>query len=115
MCNFGDPLAIFYTSGTTGMPKGCLISHGYSWHGARAHIHLRQTRDGDVIFTALPLFHGAAFSSMMDTIAGVTCAISFEREFRASTFMARAREQGATVIRGCRSDGDCHTQDRSLR
>ncbi|WP_067898190.1 AMP-binding protein [Nocardia vaccinii] len=31
-----DPIAIFYTSGTTGMPKGCLIAHGYAFNGARA-------------------------------------------------------------------------------
>jgi crotonobetaine/carnitine-CoA ligase len=95
-----DPLAIFYTSGTTGMPKGCLIAHGYAFNGARAHYHFGHTREDDVIATALPLFHGAAFSSMMDTMGGVRCAISLETEFRASTFLARARDKGATVIRG---------------
>ncbi|WP_329410428.1 AMP-binding protein [Nocardia vinacea] len=95
-----DPLAIFYTSGTTGMPKGCLIAHGYAFNGARAHYHFGHTREDDVIATALPLFHAAAFSSMMDTIGGVRCAISLETEFRASTFLSRARDKGATVIRG---------------
>lgn len=95
-----DPLAIFYTSGTTGMPKGCLITHGYAFNGARAHYHFGHTRPGDIIFTALPLFHAAAFSSMMDTIGGVRCSISIETEFRASSFLARARGRGATVIRG---------------
>lgn len=95
-----DPVAIFYTSGTTGMPKGCVIAHGYAFNGARAHYHFGHTLAGDIIKTALPLFHGAAFSSMMDTMGGVPCAISLETEFRASSFLAQARDRKATVIRG---------------
>lgn len=96
----GDPLAIFYTSGTTGMPKGCVISNGYAFHGTRAHYYFGYTRPGDLIFTAMPLFHAAAFSSMMNTMGGMECSISLEPEFRASVYLATAARRGATSVRG---------------
>jgi len=52
-----DPAAILYTSGTTGRPKGAVLSHG---NLAANAITLHQTwgfRPGDVLLHALPLFH----------------------------------------------------------
>jgi carnitine-CoA ligase len=95
-----DPLAILYTSGTTGAPKGCVISHGYALNIASAYREFEHARDGDIAMTPLPLFHAAAFGTLMAaTVDGSSC-VSFEAAFSASTYFARARDIGATVIRG---------------
>ena len=48
---------IMYTSGTTGLPKGAMLSHGnILWNNINAMLAFGGSRD-DVILTAAPLFH----------------------------------------------------------
>ncbi len=77
-----DPAGIFYTSGTTGKPKGALGTHRNlvtnimtsAWSGAQS---ARRRGDGlpepkpRVILLAVPLFHATAFSAtLMGSLAG---------------------------------------------
>jgi crotonobetaine/carnitine-CoA ligase len=55
-----DTVAIMYTSGTTGMPKGCMLPHGYHAMAPRFANTMLEYAKGDVLYTALPLFHGWA-------------------------------------------------------
>ena len=61
-----DTAVIKYTSGTTGSPKGAMLSHGAIVNAAigSAETHLELTVD-DRVWTALPLFHigGVAFGT----------------------------------------------------
>lgn len=52
-----DPAAILYTSGTTGRPKGAVLSHGNLASNALALHQAWGWRRGDVLLHALPLFH----------------------------------------------------------
>ena len=53
----GDPLAILYTSGTTGPAKGVICPHAqYFWWGVNSAEVLGVGAD-DVLCTTLPLFH----------------------------------------------------------
>lgn len=61
----GDPLMILYTSGTTGRPKGAVITHGSILASARAQAdHFAMTGD-DVQLGHLPFNH----------VGGITCTI----------------------------------------
>ncbi len=52
-----DPAAILYTSGTTGNPKGAMLSHGNLAANALALHRAWGFRPDDVLLHALPIFH----------------------------------------------------------
>jgi fatty-acyl-CoA synthase len=51
------PAAMLYTSGTTGSPKGCLLSHGNVWYKAREYLRLHAWTADDRCLVAVPYFH----------------------------------------------------------
>jgi fatty-acyl-CoA synthase len=52
-----DVAIIMYTSGTTGLPKGAMLTHGnILWNNINAGLAFGQSRD-QVILTVAPLFH----------------------------------------------------------
>lgn len=95
--HYSHPMAILYTSGTTGPAKGALMSHHhcYSWAAAMAY-NLSYTSD-DSYFSALPLFHTDAqmFGVYLPLIYG-TEATLVDR-FSASRFWDQIRASGATA------------------
>ncbi len=52
-----DPAALLYTSGTTGRPKGALLSHGNLAANASALHQAWEFGPDDVLLHALPLYH----------------------------------------------------------
>ncbi|PYM95793.1 MAG: AMP-binding protein [Candidatus Rokuibacteriota bacterium] len=52
-----DPAEMLYTSGTTGQPKGCLLSHGTLWYKARVYLDLHAWTADDRSLVAVPYFH----------------------------------------------------------
>ena len=52
-----DPAIIFYTSGTTALPKGCTLSHESVTRQGLDTARRQGYRDGDVLLSPLPMFH----------------------------------------------------------
>jgi fatty-acyl-CoA synthase len=52
-----DPAAMLYTSGTTGEPKGCLLSHGNVYYKCRVYTALHEWTSRDRYFVPVPYFH----------------------------------------------------------
>ena len=53
----GDPAALLYTSGTTGRPKGALLTHGNLAHNARTLVDAWGFTASDNVLHVLPLHH----------------------------------------------------------
>ncbi|HEY1653000.1 MAG TPA: AMP-binding protein [Acidimicrobiales bacterium] len=93
-----DDLATFiYTGGTTGLSKGCMLSHNY--HEALARqigICWQRTAD-DVVWTPLPLYHFNALTTVVigTLLYGGRGAIY--RRFSVSEFWPEMNRVGATV------------------
>ncbi len=91
-----DPVAILYTSGTTGPPKGAIIPHEKQLRTPR-EIGLRSRLGPDsVLFSALPLFHCNAQEMTTLTALLNDLTAAFDERFHASTFRQAASDCGAT-------------------
>uniref|UniRef100_A0A7Z0QFS5 ATP-dependent acyl-CoA ligase n=1 Tax=Bradyrhizobium barranii subsp. barranii TaxID=2823807 RepID=A0A7Z0QFS5_9BRAD len=92
----GDTAAILYTSGTTGPAKGvCCPQAQLFWWGIYSARALG-IREGDVLFTTLPLFHTNALNAFYQALLN-GCTYVLEPKFSASGFWATAQRHNATV------------------
>jgi fatty-acyl-CoA synthase len=77
---------LIFTSGTTGLPKAARYSH-MRWmsSGDVMEVTLQATRD-DVFYCCLPLYHGAAATSVTSTALRVGASIVVRRKFSVREF-----------------------------
>jgi crotonobetaine/carnitine-CoA ligase len=91
------PVAIMYTSGTTGPPKGVMLSDTMYRAAGRTAGLVADVRPGDVLFLWEPFYHIAGVQAVTLCLErGVACAL-VER-FSASAFWHQVRRHGATQI-----------------
>jgi fatty-acyl-CoA synthase len=91
-----DPVLILYTSGTTGRPKGAVLTHGnITWNTVNQLAHL-DVLGNDVALCVAPLFHvtGLGQVSMPTLFKGGTVVVV--PKFDAGTFLAMIAQRRAT-------------------
>ena len=94
--------SILYTSGTTGRPKGCILSHGYElsaghWYATRGHLATFRP-DGERLYNPLPVYHvnSSVFSLHCLMLSG-GCQIQADR-FHPGRWWSEIHQTRATVV-----------------
>ncbi len=92
-----DPVLLCYTSGTTGKPKGALLSNNALLWNAANSTHMHDLSSEDVILTVLPMFHvgGLNIQTLPALHAGATVVI--HRRFEPRTFFDAVETDGITL------------------
>ena len=93
-----DTAVILYTSGTTGPPKGAMLSHAANLRLTRHTRWLMGYGPNDVLYTAFPLFHiNARYTTVTVALeAGARCVL--EQRFSAGGFWDTCRAKGVTAF-----------------
>ena len=96
-----DPAVIFYTSGTTGRPKGAILTHlnlvmNATVNAFDANPFLRD----DVVMGCLPLFHTFGQSVSMNSTFRVGATLLLQPRFDAAKAIELMREEQATLFFG---------------
>lgn len=93
-----DDMLYIFTSGTTGLPKAARYSHmRWMTSGDVMEVTL-ETGVGDVFYCCLPLYHGAAATSVVSTALASGAAIFIRRKFSASNFWHDVETHKVTVF-----------------
>jgi acyl-CoA ligase (AMP-forming) (exosortase A-associated) len=92
-----DVAAIFYTSGSTGLPKGVVLSHRNLVAGAGSVASYLENRSDDVLLAVLPLSFDAGFSQLTTGFMVGARVVLLNHLFAQDVLKAMARE-GVTGI-----------------
>jgi|CXWL01.1.fsa_nt_gi fatty-acyl-CoA synthase len=95
--SYSDDLLIVYTSGTTGKPKGAVLSQSaLLWNGYNA-IHAHDLSQADHVLTALPMFHvgGLNNQTLPALLAGAT--VTLHRRFDPASWLADVERRRPTI------------------
>jgi fatty-acyl-CoA synthase len=90
----GDLFLLLFTSGSTGGPKAVRMTQG---RAAEAAARMPFSPD-DVIYSAMPLFHGNALSAAVLPAIATGATLALRRKFSASSFLPDVRQVGATYF-----------------
>ena len=100
--NGATEASLLYTSGTTGKPKGCRLSHEYElmlgyWYATRGG-HLNFAEASERLLNPLPLFHvNAGIVSLFAVMLTGNCQIQPER-FSPTKWWPMVRDTNATIV-----------------
>ena len=95
-----DPVEMLYTSGTTGEPKGCLLSHGNMYYKCRVYVDLHHWTHTDRYLVPVPYFHifGSMGGVAANCLAGSTQVVM--DVFDAGEAMRLIQAERVTIFSG---------------
>jgi crotonobetaine/carnitine-CoA ligase len=94
------PASILFTGGTTGPPKGVVLSHSHNLNVARGVVEVLGYTEDDVLLSVFPLFHANAKYTSVVAAMVVGGRLVMNRRFSASRFWDLCRREGVTAFNG---------------
>ena len=96
----GDVAALVYTTGTTGTPKGVMLSHRSLLFVAAVSSRLRGLAPQDRAWGVLPIAHVYGLTSvMLGTLSAGAC-LHLAPRFTPEGMLAAIRDDGLTIVQG---------------
>jgi len=94
----GAVATLLYTSGTTGFPKGAMISHQNALWNARGCRSELGYRAGDLGLISLPLFHVTGLHSQLVALLAVGGSLLLQREYDTSAVLELIGRHRVTAL-----------------
>ena len=95
--DISDVGVILYTTGTTGDPKGVMLTHSNLRFGGKTSATLRWMTPDDVIYGVLPISHVFGLASVVTAAAHIGAYVRFEARFSAAK-LHDALQDGVTLL-----------------
>ena len=96
-----DNAVVLYTSGTTGKPKGALLSHNnMAWNASLSSFEIIRLEPGDVILGCLPLFHSFGQTCAMNAGLRAGATIVMMPRFDGAGAMELMASESVTIFMG---------------
>ena len=92
-----DLAAVLYTSGTTGQPKGVMLTHLNLWTNARHCADWAETTYNDLSVCSLPLFHSYALTHVVGELFIEGGAVAWLKRFEPTAFLDAMARHRATA------------------
>ena len=95
-----DPAMILYTSGTTGFPKGAVLSHGNVISNMYSKVYCCGMRPEDKLLLYLPLFHAFGQNAIMNSGFHACATIILQQRFQEEQVLKAVVQNQATMFFG---------------
>ncbi|MGW6417468.1 long-chain-fatty-acid--CoA ligase [Streptomyces sp. NPDC055055] len=96
-----DMAVLLYTSGTTGRPKGAVLSHAGLRHNTEVNsVHIQRMTPDDVVVGCLPLFHIFGQICTMSAAVRSGASLVLIPRFDPGAVLEAVAREGATVFEG---------------
>jgi long-chain acyl-CoA synthetase len=93
-----DTAQLLYTSGTTGNPKGAMLSHGNLWANAKGGVIALHVSPEDHLFSILPVFHAFAFTAALVMMPLVGGSVNFEYRYAPKKLMEHLSDPRVSIM-----------------
>jgi len=93
-----DPAVLLYTSGTTGKPKGVMLSHNNFMAECKLVARVLPIEPCDRFVGVLPLFHVYAMSDVLVATVYFGCSVSLIPQYSPTELLKNIAEAGATIL-----------------
>ncbi|PKH25236.1 AMP-dependent synthetase [Enterobacterales bacterium CwR94] len=95
-----DTALMMFTSGTTGEPKGAVITHGNLLCAVDAYAQKLNLSEADSTILAVPIYHITGLSALLALFTTLGATIWLQQRFNAPDVMTTLREQNITFLHG---------------